>query len=202
MELNKIINAALENSMSYLQYRTFVESHVLNHTNSGAEQSADLANYTALNHQRMKRQDKVMKLQEDSLNFLASLQRKLVFLCITESWCGDAAQTMPMINKISVAGGIQYRIVLRDENLELMDRFLTNGSRSIAKVIILDADTHEAVATWGPRPTAATRLVAEEKKSKGILSPEFKQELQAWYNKNKGKSTEEDIIELLRATLN
>jgi len=196
-ELITIIETALENSMSYQQYRTFVEAHVVNHTNSGAEQTEALAEYTVLNHQRMKRQDKVMRLQEASINYLASLQRKLIFLCLTETWCGDAAQTMPMINKIAVAGGVEFRIVLRDEHLKLMDRFLTNGSRSIAKVIILDAETHEAIATWGPRPTAATRLVAEEKRSKGSLSPEFKQELQTWYNKDKGKSTEEDLIKLL-----
>ncbi len=201
MEPNDTIEAALENSMSYLQYRTLVESHVINHTNSGAEQTPALAEYTVLNHQRMKRQDKVMRLEEDSLNFLASLQRKLIFLCITETWCGDAAQTMPMINKIAVAGGVDFRIVLRDDNLRLMDRFLTNGARSIAKVIILDAETHEAVASWGPRPTAATRLVAEEKRTQGTLSPEFKQELQNWYNKDKGKSTEQDLVDLLKAVL-
>ncbi|BAO54682.1 thioredoxin family protein [Nonlabens marinus] len=198
MELNDTIEAALENSMSYLQYRTFVESHAINHTNSGDEQTPALAQYTALNHQRMKRQDKVMRLKEESLNFLASLQRKLIFLCITETWCGDAAQTMPMINKIAVAGGVEFRIVLRDENLDLMDRFLTNGARSVAKVILLDAETHEAVASWGPRPTAATPLVAEEKRAKGALSPEFKQQLQTWYNKDKGEETERDIITLLK----
>ncbi len=147
----------------------------------------------------MKRLDKTMKLTPESVAFLANFKKPVYFLVITESWCGDAAQTMPVIHKIAQAADIDCKVVLRDEHLDLMDQFLTNGSRSIAKLIVVTVDKHVPLATWGPRPTQATALVANEKATKGVLSADFKQELQNWYNQDKGKNTEADIIALLQA---
>jgi thiol-disulfide isomerase/thioredoxin len=199
MEVKNIIKEALENSIPYSQYRALMEGHVLNGTNTGNEVGEDFANYTILNNQRMKRLDKTLKLFPETSDFLDKFNKKVTFLVITESWCGDAAQTMPMIHKIAEAGNIDLRIVLRDENEELMNHFLTNGNKAIAKLIIVDAGTHEPLQSWGPRPTGATQLVAQEKAAKGSLSPDFKQELQNWYNKDKGKGTEQDIVGLLKA---
>jgi thiol-disulfide isomerase/thioredoxin len=198
MKLNEIIKNALDNSMSYQQYRAFVEAHTANGTNSGAEVTDDLAEYTKLNNQRMKRLDKTMKLLPETGEFLANFNKDVYFLLVTESWCGDAAQTMPMINKVALAAGIDLKVVLRDENLELMDQFLTNGSRSIAKLILVNNKSGLPIANWGPRPTTATQIVAKEKATKGELSPDFKQELQNWYNKDKGKDTEMDLVAMLR----
>ncbi|MGB5982674.1 MAG: thioredoxin family protein [Nonlabens sp.] len=197
MEITQIIQEALNNSMPYSQYRALMESHVLNKTNTGNEITEALANYTMLNNQRMKRLDKKLELQPETLDFLSNYHGKVRFLVITESWCGDAAQTMPMIHKIAEAGGIDLRIVLRDENEALMNEFLTNGNKAIAKLIIIDPETNKPLNSWGPRPTGATQLVQKEKKEKGTLSPEFKQELQGWYNKDKGRGTEKDLIKLL-----
>lgn len=199
MELQQIIKKATEEAISYKQYRAFVEAHTTNGTNSGDEVTEALAEYTKLNNQRMKRLDKTMKLLPENQEFLEAFDKEVYFLIITESWCGDAAQTMPMMNKVAQAAGIDFKVVLRDENPELMDQFLTNGGRSIAKLILVNANIGLPVTTWGPRPTNATALVAAEKATKGVLGPEFKQELQNWYNKDKGKETENDLIEMLKA---
>ncbi|MEN8817188.1 MAG: thioredoxin family protein [Nonlabens sp.] len=199
MELQEIIKKAYEEAISYEQYRAFVEAHTANGTNSGDEVTEALAEYTKLNNQRMKRLDKTMKLLPENQEFLEAFDKEVYFLIITESWCGDAAQTMPMMNKVAQAAGIEFKVVLRDENPLLMDHFLTNGGRSIAKLILVDKQTGLPVTTWGPRPTKATTLVAAEKAAKGVLGPEFKQELQNWYNKDKGKDTENDLIEMLKA---
>jgi hypothetical protein len=201
MHIENIIKKALEESMSYLHYRTLVESHAINGTNTGEEVTDSLANYTKLNHQRMKRHDKRMELSADTIMFLAGFKKNIAFICLTESWCGDAAQTMPMIAKIAIAGGIDFKIVLRDDHPELMNQFLTDGNQSIPKLIIIDADNLSPLAVWGPRPTAATRLVATEKAEKGSLSLNFKEQLQGWYNTDRGKSTEEDIIHILKQQL-
>ncbi len=166
MEVKKIIKEALENSIPYSQYRALMEGHVLNGTNTGNEVTADLANYTLLNHQRMKRLDKTLKLLPETTDFLENFDKKVAFLVITESWCGDAAQTMPMIHKIAKAGNIDLRIVLRDENEDLMNLFLTNGNKAIAKLIVIDSKTNEPIQSWGPRPTGATQLVASRKSLK------------------------------------
>lgn len=199
MELQQIIKEATEKAIAYEQYRAFVEAHTLNCTNSGDEVTEALAEYTKLNNQRMKRLDKTMKLLPENQEFLEAFDKEVYFLIITESWCGDAAQTMPMMNKVANAAEIDFKVVLRDENPELMDHFLTNGGRAIAKLILLNKNTGLPIATWGPRPTKATALVAAEKAAKGFLSPEFKQELQNWYNKDKGKDTEKDLVDMLRA---
>tara|TARA_R110002012_G_scaffold293771_1_gene489579 strand:+ start:161 stop:766 length:606 start_codon:yes stop_codon:yes gene_type:complete len=198
MELQQIIKDAANKSISYEQYRAFVEVHTVNGTNSGDEVTEALAEYTKLNNQRMKRLDKTLKILPEYQEFLNSFDKDVYFLIITESWCGDAAQTMPMMNKVAQAAGVDFKVVLRDENPLLMDRFLTNGGRAIAKLILVDKNIGLPVTTWGPRPTKATQLVADEKAAKGALSPEFKQELQNWYNKDKGKDTENDLISMLR----
>jgi thiol-disulfide isomerase/thioredoxin len=199
MELEQIIKEATDQAISYQQYRVFVEAHTLNRTNSGDELTEALTTYTGLNNQRMKRLDKTLKFLPEYQEFLSAFDKEVYFLIITESWCGDAAQTMPVVNKVAEAAGIDFKVVLRDEHPLLMDHFLTNGARSIAKLILIDKNTHLPITTWGPRPTKATQLVADEKAAKGVLLPEFKQELQNWYNKDKGKDTEKDLVEMLRA---
>jgi thiol-disulfide isomerase/thioredoxin len=198
MELQQIIKEATDQAISYQQYRAFVEAHTLSGTNSGDELTEALTTYTVLNNQRMKRLDKTLKFLPEYQEFLGAFDKEVYFLIITESWCGDAAQTMPMMNKVANAAGIDFKVVLRDENPMLMDQFLTNGGRSIAKLILIDKNTHLPLTTWGPRPTKATQLVADEKAAKGVLLPEFKQELQNWYNKDKGKDTEKDLVEMLK----
>ena len=89
------------------------------------------------------------------------------------------------------------RIVLRDDNVDLMNMFLTNGSKSIPKLIMIDAASMEVVSTFGPRPTIAAKMVSDFKNEHGSLTPEFKENLQIWYNKDKGQSTIKDLTEIL-----
>ena len=79
----------------------------------------------------------------------------------------------------------------------LMNQFLTNGSKSIPKLIAIDDSTDRVVHTWGPRPSTATEMVKDYKDVHGSLDAAFKEELQIWYNKDKGKTIEQDLIELL-----
>ena len=121
------------------------------------------------------------------------------WLVLTESWCGDAAQSMPIINKLAEGSeNINFRVVERDKNPELINAFLTNGAQSIPKLIVLDNNTNRIIGEWGPRPSTATDMVNSYKKEHGSLSPEFKQDLQVWYNKDKGVSVAEDLTKLLK----
>ena len=78
-----------------------------------------------------------------------------------------------------------------------MDAFLTNGGRAIPKLIMVDNETNEVKNTFGPRPSQATQMVIDYKTEHGILTPEFKEDLQRWYNKNKGQNVIEDLVNLL-----
>src|SRR5690606_19649157 len=108
--------------------------------------------------------------------------------------------TLPFLNKITeLSENIDLKIVLRDENLELMDRFLTNGSRSIPMIILLD-ESLEFIQNWGPRSTAATKVVTDYKEKHGKIDDACKEMLQVWYNNDKGISIVNDLVEMVAVT--
>ena len=102
------------------------------------------------------------ELPEDA-EFIALLkEKKPHVLVITEDWCGDAMMNNAILRKITDAADVDVHCVYRDENLELMDRYLTNGGRSIPKYIILSEDGH-VLADWGPRAPKVQEFVDEKK---------------------------------------
>ncbi|AZJ34101.1 thioredoxin family protein [Tenacibaculum singaporense] len=196
--MKKIIQNSLEKAFSYSEYRDLVSDLIAQGKSTGPNQSDDLLNYSKLNDKRMKRLDKTVKLTEETLAKIKDVKEPQTWLVLTEGWCGDAAQNLPVINKIAEENpNINLKLVLRDENLELMDEFLTNGGRSIPKLIALNKE-NEVINTWGPRPTIATKMVVDYKEKHGSLDADFKTDLQVWYNKNKGENTQEDIVSMLQ----
>jgi hypothetical protein len=194
--MKEIIENSLKKTISYIDYRALVRDLLAEGKSTGPEQSEDLTNYSLLNDRRMKRLDKTIKISEETIQEFQKVSAPQTWLVITEGWCGDAAQNLPVLNKIATASDyIDLKVVLRDENLALMDLFLTNGGRSIPKLIALDKDNN-VIDSWGPRPTIATKMVADYKEKNGVLDPEFKQDLQVWYNKDKGQSIQEDFVSL------
>ncbi|WP_299214583.1 thioredoxin family protein [uncultured Dokdonia sp.] len=194
----QIVQEALPNAISYEDFRLLMDHHARQGTSTGPQQTEALSNYTMLNQRRMKRLDKTIKLQEIDIAKINSFKGDVTWLVITESWCGDAAQTMPVMQKIAeLSEGIDLKVILRDENLELMDAFLYNGSRSIPKLIAIDNTSGEILGDWGPRPSEATQLVNDYKEAHGKLTPEFKQDLQVWYTKDKGQNTIENLVAFL-----
>ena len=196
--VNTIISESLKSSMSYANYRHLVETLVKENSTTGHEKTEDLSNYTMLNDRRMKRWDKTVKVSEEMAFRIKQFNKKITWLVLTESWCGDAAHILPVINKVAALNEhINYKVVLRDDNDALMNLFLTHGGKSIPKLIMIDHTKNTVVNTFGPRPTAATQLVNDYKTLHGALTPEFKEILQHWYNKDKGQSTIEDLVKLL-----
>ncbi|MCB0398809.1 MAG: thioredoxin family protein [Winogradskyella sp.] len=192
------IKESLNKSMSYIQYRTLVASLVEQQSTTGNEKTEALIAYTKMNDQRMKRWDKTVKLSDAAIKKVKEYSLNVTWLVLTESWCGDAAHIMPVINKVAEQNNsIDYRIVLRDEHEDLMNQFLTNGGKAIPKLIMIDNETNEVINTFGPRPSLATEMVNVYKAQYGKLTPEFKEDLQRWYNKDKGQSTVEDLVNLL-----
>jgi len=195
----QLVTNALSKAFTYEEYRTFIDEHAQNETSSGPTQTEALTNYTMLNQRRMKRLDKTLKLTDDQIETIKNFKGNLTWVVLTETWCGDAAQTMPMMQKIAALNdGIQLKVILRDDNLDVMDEFLYNGGRSIPKLVSFDNDSQTIASDWGPRPSKATKLVNDYKAAHGKLTPEFKQDLQMWYTKDKGQNTVEDLLELLK----
>ncbi|WP_297762496.1 thioredoxin family protein [uncultured Muriicola sp.] len=193
-----IIHKAISKSMSYAQFRELVSKLAANNGTTGPEQTEDNKHYTVLNDKRMRRWDKTLKILEEVVKQLTDYQQKVYWLVITESWCGDSAPSLPVMNKIaSYNDRIDLKIVLRNEHPKLMDAFLTNEKMAIPKLIVIDQETSEVLGTWGPLPTKATIMANEYRQKHGALSPEFKEELQQWFNKDKGQNILNDFQKLL-----
>nr|WP_298990692.1 thioredoxin family protein [uncultured Polaribacter sp.] len=199
--MKDIIKKSLQKTYTYQAYKDLVKTLLLEGKSTGPNQSEDLTNYSLLNDKRMKRLDKTIKILDDTKQFLKTIKSPQTWLVLTEGWCGDAAQNLPVIHKMAeVNSNINLQLVLRDENLELMDLFLTNGGRSIPKLIALDKDLN-ILFTWGPRPQTATNMVLDYKTKHGSLDAKFKQDLQVWYNKDKGESIQNDFKELINKSI-
>lgn len=194
----QIVKESIAVGMTCPDYRQMVGKLAAEGKTTGEEQSEARINYTQLNDRRMKRWDKTFTLSAEVQEKLSNLETDLVLLTITESWCGDAAASLPVINKIAEASPkIEHKVVLRDQHPELMEAFLTNGAQSIPKVILVDRKKDEILGDWGPRPSLATQMVDNFKREHGKLTDAFKQDLQVWYNKDKGENILNDFLELL-----
>ena len=195
--MKKNIEEGLQKAISYTSYRKRISDLIASGKSSGSIQSEDLLNYSKLNDRRMTRLDKTIQLSQETLLALKKINKPITWLVLSEGWCGDAAQTLPVINKIADESDlINLRIIFRDEHEELMRHFLTNGGKSIPKLLVLNSENN-VLNTWGPRPNIATKMVQDYKNTHGQLDAAFKQELQVWYNKDKGVNIQENLVGLL-----
>ncbi len=197
--MKTLLENSVKKAMDYSEYNLLFKQLVEEDRTTG-EQTQEKIDYTKLNFSRTKRLDKTAEISEESIEIFKNISEKQTWLVISEPWCGDAAQTLPFLNKIAeISENIDLKIVLRDENLELMDAFLTNGSRSIPIVIMLD-ENFNVLKTFGPRSKAATKLLNDYKLHHGKIDDAFKEMLQIWYNNDKGVSIVNDILETLEVS--
>lgn len=196
--MKDIIDNSLKTAKSYEDYKSLVIDLIQEGKSTGPVQNESRTNFTKLNNQRMKRLDKQTRLSDEALNVAEKINKDFTWLVLTESWCGDAAQTLPVINKFSEANEkIDLKVVLRDENDDLMNKFLTDGNKSIPKLIVIENESREVVSSWGPRTEKATRMIKEYKEKNGKVDDIIKKDLQVFYNKDKGKQIEKEMISLL-----
>ena len=196
--MKKIIEKSLENSYTYQQFRNLVSHLLTENKSTGNIQSEEITAFSSLNDSRMKRLDKTIKISDKTSIAMNTISQPQTWLVIAEGWCGDAAQNLPIIHKIAETSNlVNLKVVLRDDNEDLMNLFLTNGGKSIPKLVVLDKNNN-VLNTWGPRPTIAAQMVTNYKTEYGVIDANLKQNLQVWYNKNKGENIQDDFIKLVR----
>jgi hypothetical protein len=187
----------IEKSMTFAEYLKLIDDLLLEGKTTGENQSEQMFHYGKLNRQRMKRLLKTIELVESLKEKARNVKANWIWLVITEGWCGDAAQNIPIIEKIAAENAnIETRYVLRDENLELMDAYLTNNARSIPKLICLDAETLAEIGTWGPRPQAAMDYYYEMK-AQGLEKPQMMENMQRWYLQDDERAIQNEFENLL-----
>jgi hypothetical protein len=187
----------IEKSLTYAEYLKLIDDLLTQEKTTGENQSDEMFHYGKLNRQRMKRLDKTVELNESLKEKARAVKRRMIWLIITEGWCGDAAQNIPIIEKIAAENSdIETRYVLRDENLELIDNYLTNGGRAIPKLICLDVETLEEIGIWGSRPVTADDYF-QEMKAQGLGKPEMMEKMQRWYMQDANQSLQNEFAALL-----
>ena len=196
MGINVLHN--ITQSYNYEEYKKMVIKYAEEFKTSG-DQSEERIAATFINAQRIKRIDKQCIINSELHPLVAEIKKKQRWVVITESWCGDSAQCIPVIAKIAELNkNVKLEIIFRDDHLDVIDSFLTNGSRSIPKLICIDEQTESINFIWGPRPKAIQDRVSELKKnSPEITHDELVKNIHLWYAQDKTKSIQSEFIELL-----
>ncbi len=152
----------------------------------------DYRNYVKMNHTRVHRWLKHAELDGKLIDLIKSIDSKQLWYLITEPWCGDAAHSTPIIARLAKLNEhIDLRIVLREENPDFMDRYLTNGGRSIPKLIVRDSEESD-LFNWGPRPVELAAIHLELRQRQAAFD-EINKTLQTWYNNDKGYKIQQEL---------
>ncbi|MEY3441790.1 MAG: hypothetical protein RLZZ519_71 [Bacteroidota bacterium] len=184
---------------NYADYVRLCEELLAENKTTGAIQTPDYIEYTRMSVQRMHRIFKTTEILPELKAALDALKGDYHWMVISEAWCGDVGQNLPVIAKaVENHPQIKLEMILRDDNLDFMDQYLTNGGRSIPKLIITDLATNEVVATWGPRPQAAQQMIIDYKAlPERKPYSEFIIDMQLWYTKDHTRSLQAELLALV-----
>ncbi|MFY8139055.1 MAG: thioredoxin family protein [Flavobacteriales bacterium] len=198
--LESMIASGFEGAMSYKEYREKIDRLHEEGKVTGPNQTEDLLVYSKLNVHRMDRWDKHTHLSDHTKEAVGKINKPFTFLVLTEGWCGDAAQIVPVIQQIAnLNSSIQTKYILRDENLEIMDMFLTGTGRSIPIFILID-ENGKVVGHYGPRPHKAQELINQLKAENADMDV-IKEKLHLWYARDKHHEVEMEFVQLLEQVL-
>ncbi len=172
-------------------------------TSGDAEEMPELLEFTKLNLKRMERIPKQVELDHTLLEKLLILPEKIYWVVLVEGWCGDVAQNLPILSQLAEASEkVELKLLWRDEHLDVMDRYLTNGGRSIPKLIALRASDLEELGTWGPRPEPVQEEIQRIKKEyadrpKKEMVEALHKRMHKWYTEDKGQTLQKEFVTLL-----
>lgn len=197
---NSVISReVINNAYTYEEYREMIDNLLKEGKTTGENDSESMIHYTKMNVHRMNRIDKHTEFSEEVTDKLKNVDRQMIWLVLTEAWCGDAAQSVSVMNLMAeMSDNVHLRLILRDEHPEIMEQFLFRGkSRSIPKLIMLDAITLEVLADWGARPVEAQELFETMRSSVNVTKQEAAEYLHKWYADDKAQQIQKEIVELL-----
>lgn len=191
----KFTEEFLSKSLSYKDYRNTIDALLSEGKTTGSNQESAMVENTKLNTARMNRADKTTVINEELKGLVKNKQH---WVLISEGWCGDAANIVPVIAQMSEqSDNVKLHIIIRDENPEVINEYLTNGAKSIPILIVLDENYNE-LFVWGPRPSDLQKEVIEFKKRESFDIEELKKNVQMWYLNDKTASIQKEIIKLLK----
>lgn len=184
--------------MSYEEYRALIEQLLIAGKTTGGNQSLGMIDYTRKNVQRMNRLDEKVHVDEEIKNILSSADFNWYWVVLTEAWSGESAQNIPILSKIAgESSKISLKILLRDEEPEIMQLYFPDAMRSIPQLICIKEDDFSDVGTWGPRPQPVQEIVEDYKNRSDKTQEEYSQGIQNWYTSDKGKTLQKEMTQLI-----
>jgi len=141
---------------------------------------------------------RLAKVPEWAVQEAESLGERFRLVVLAEDWCGDAANTVPVLAKWAEQTlNVELRILRRDENLAVMDRYLTNGTARSIPVVIALTEGMQDVGWWGPRPRALQEWTMGQRAT-GRDMKELYPEIRRWYAKDRGESTLSEVLAAMK----
>ena len=193
----EITNELIKQALSYKEYQLLTRTLLEQDKTTGPNQSEAYINYTRLAEKRMAKWNKIGKLLPDLIEKLQKIEQPMTWLVLTEAWCGDAGQSLPFMQKmVEHNANLKLKLLIRDEHPELMERFLTNGAKSIPKLIALNKEL-QVLGTWGPRPEPIQQEFLENKQSQKMSGQAFSEYMHLWYAKDKGLTMQLEFLAIL-----
>jgi hypothetical protein len=195
---NTITHEILQDSISYEAYINLTKEIVKSTNPPEMYRDDKMMRYTTDNLERMLQLNDTIEIQSKLYNELQQSTAKWIWVCITEPWCGDASQIVPILHLISTSSDrVEFKILLRDNHNNVMDNYLTNGGRSIPKLICLKADDLIEVGTWGPRPAILQEIVVDKLNDPSLSFGDKVRMVHSWYGENKGEAIQHEFIDLV-----
>jgi len=206
--MEHVDRAILKKSIGYVEYHTLIEEVLSQNHYLALKSIENDIHDTRLNLIRMERLDKTARMTAQTRLQIAAIHTPLIWLTMTEVWCGDAAQIVPTIQKMAALNDkIEHRLVFRDQHPELMAAFLTKGTSSIPLTIVLNKESLKVLGHWGPRPQELQAFVLEnlqnlnkikDEQEYKMLNADFLTKVQRWYAKDKTYSTQKEFLDVLK----
>ncbi|MGB6036026.1 MAG: thioredoxin family protein, partial [Cryomorphaceae bacterium] len=201
--MNNPLKQAPQKVLTYQEYVRELNNLVSKKATSGPNQSESLVNYTYLNFRRMVRLNKTIVLDNELIRLVEAHGNRMKWIIITEAWCGDAAQNIPYIAKLAdAAANVELQLVYRDENPDLINKYLTNGARSIPKFVAIDEATGNELFVWGPRPAPVQKMVMDYKDQldhEKLPFDKFAEVIHGWYAKDKNETLKTELLHIFRS---
>jgi Thioredoxin len=187
----------LQSGLSYESYMQNWKKEIADFNPENASEKEKKDNeYKKLNLQRSKRLGKYYNVSNELKEMLKSIEDIQIWMVITENWCGDSAQNLPLIAKIAYENpNINLKIIGRDSHLDIIDNFPTNGTRSIPKLVAFNKKEDE-LFQWGPRPKKLQDLFYKFK-NEGVEKNKIYKQLHVWYPKYGVEEVEKEFIVLI-----
>jgi len=134
----------------------------------------------------------------DLITRMRALPGRRRILVIAEDYCLDSANTIPYVARL-VDGAperLELRVLDATRGRPVMDAHPTPDGRAATPTIVILDENGWLIAAWTERPSATQTWFLEQQKV--MMQKPLRDQLEAWYAGDAGRTTVAEIAALLR----